>query len=53
MKITAGICSVFSKKGAVPLVADFSTAMGFALAMVGTLCIMLLVSIVCIMKGVS
>lgn len=53
LKITAAVCSVFGSKQISSLIKDFSTAMGYALAMTGTVCLLLLVSIVCFMKGVG
>lgn len=52
LKITAAVCAVFGSKTISGLIKDFSTAMGYALAMTGTVCLMLMVSIVCFMKGV-
>jgi stage III sporulation protein AE len=53
LRITAGICSMFSSKKAVDLILDFSTIMGFLLAMTGTICLLHLISTVCFMKGVT
>ena len=53
LKITAAICSVFAPKETAGLINNFSSAMGFMLAMTGSVCLMLLISIVCFMKGVS
>ena len=53
LKLSAAVCNMFGYKPAVSLVQDFSTGMGFALAMVGSVCILLLVSLVCFMKGMS
>ena len=53
LKITASLCSVFGSRNFVELINDFSTAMGYLLATTGTICILLLVSTVCFMKGVS
>lgn len=52
LKFTAAVCSVFSTKQATELIGDFSTAMGLLLAVTGTICLMLLISTVCFMKGV-
>lgn len=53
LKITASVCSVFGSKETVGLITDFSGTMGFILAMTGTECLLLLISTVCFMKGVS
>ena len=53
LKLTAAICSVFATKQATELISDFSDAMGMLLAITGTICLMLLISTVCFMKGVS
>ncbi len=53
MKATAGICSVFGTKNTVALIRNFSSAMGLVLAMTGTGCLMLLISLICFMKGVG
>lgn len=51
-KLTAAICATFGIKQASVLIEDFSAAMGFLLAMTGTVCFFLLISTVCFMKGV-
>lgn len=53
LKLTVGICEVFGTKSAVTLIKNFTTAMGLLLAMTGAVCLMLLISVVCFMKGVS
>ena len=53
LKLTSAICNVFNHKPAAGLVQDFSTGMGFALAMTGTVGMLLLVSLVCYMKGLG
>ncbi len=35
------------------VIADFSTAMGFILAVIGAVCLMLLISVTCFMKGIA
>lgn len=52
LKLTAALISMFSEKRTATLVQDFSAGMGFLLAMTGTVCVMLLISTVCFMKGV-
>ena len=53
LKLSCGVCNMFGYKPAVGLLGDFTGAMGLVLAMTGTVCILLLVSLVCFMKGVS
>lgn len=53
LKITSAVCNVFGHKPSAELIQDFSTGMGFALAMTGTVCILLLISLVCFMKGMG
>lgn len=53
LKCTAAVCSIFSPKKTTELIGDFSAAMGLLLAVTGTVCLMLLISTVCFMKGVS
>ena len=53
LKITAAVCGVFGCKQAVSLVDSFGVAMGFLVAMTGTICLLLLISTVCFMKGLS
>lgn len=52
LKVTAAVAGVFGSKQAVALVNDFSGVLGFLLAMTGTVCLLLLISTVCFMKGV-
>lgn len=53
LKLTAAICGVFGVKEASALVEDFSEAMGLLLGMTGTVCLLLLISTVCFMKGMG
>ncbi len=53
LKLTAAVCGVFADKKQVGIIEDFSGAMGLLLAMTGTLCLMLLISVVCFLKGVG
>lgn len=53
VKVTAGVCDVFGSKQTSGLVQDFSGGMGILLAMTGAECIILLISIVCFMKGIT
>ncbi len=53
LKLTAAVCAVLGDKVSVQLVEDFTTVMGFLLAMTGTVCLLHLVSTVCFMRGVG
>ena len=53
LKATAAVCGIFGSKGMTGLIEDFSTAMGLLLAMTGSVCLLLLISTVCFMKGVG
>lgn len=53
LKLTAAVCGVFGNKQTTELVSDFASAMGLLLAMTGAVCLILLISTVCFMKGVS
>jgi len=53
LKFTGGICSIFGNKGATDLIQDFSTALGFILAIISIMSLIFMVSTVCFMKGLS
>ena len=53
LKLTAAVCGVFGSKPISGLIKDFSSAMGYVLAMTGTVSLLLLVSIVCFMRGIG
>lgn len=53
LKATGILCTAFGTKSAVTLIEDFSGAMGLLLAMTGSMCLLILISTVCFMKGVS
>ncbi len=53
LKVTSAICGILGTKEPASLIEDFSGVMGFLFAMVGTVCILLLISTVCMMKGIS
>lgn len=52
IKLTYGICSVFGSKSSCELVKDMSVSMGLILAMTGTVCLLLLIGIVCYIRSV-
>jgi stage III sporulation protein AE len=53
LKLSASVSSIIGAGKSVDLVLDFATALGLILAMLGTVCLMLLISAVCFMKGVG
>ena len=53
LKATGAMCAVFGSKAMTELIGDFSTAMGLLLAMTGSVCLLLLISTVCFLRGVS
>lgn len=52
LKGTSAVSSALGNKKCASLLCDFTSAMGILLAMSGTLCLLLLISTVCFMKGV-
>lgn len=53
LKATGAVCASFDKSSASTLIGDFTGAMGMILAMTATQTVLLMVSTVCFMKGVS
>lgn len=53
LKGTGALCSAFDGGGAAGLVNDFGSAMGLVLGMVSTQTVLLMVSCLCLMKGVG
>ncbi|MBR4290361.1 MAG: stage III sporulation protein AE [Oscillospiraceae bacterium] len=53
LKATGSVCSIFACKSVSELVQDFSTALGLLLAMTGTISLILLISLVCFLRGVG
>lgn len=53
LKFTTGISSVFSTKETEGLIKKFADVMGLLLGMTGTVSLLLLISTVCFMKGIS
>lgn len=51
LKATAMLCSLFDNKRLSGLIEDVSSSMGLLLALTGTQCLLLLVSMVCFLKG--
>ncbi len=53
LKLCGAVCSLFGSEAATQLVQDFSGAMGMLLGMTGTVCLLLLIAVVCFMKGAA
>lgn len=53
LKATAAVCSVFGARGMNELIDSFAAAMGLLLGMTGAVCLMMLISVVCFLKGVG
>ena len=53
LKATSAVCGVYGTKNACGMLQDFTTAMGLILASVSTISLLLLISVVCFMKGVA
>lgn len=53
LKLTGAVCGMFTHKNLSGLIEDFSGAMGLLLAMTGTVCLILLISLVCFLKGMG
>ena len=53
LKTTGFVCGIFNTEKPPELIDNFSTAMGFLLAVTGSVCLLLIVSTVCFMKGVT
>lgn len=53
LKITGAVCGVFGSKQTVSLIDDFSSVMGYLVAITGTLCLLFFISTVCFLRGVG
>ena len=53
LKLTAVLCSVLGVKDATDLIEDFSGAMGILLGMIGAVSFLMLISMICFMKGMG
>ena len=51
LKTCSGICQMFGTPKIAGVIKDFSDSMGLILAMIGTVCVILLISIICFMRG--
>ena len=53
LKISGAVCGIYGSKPVSEFIGDFSTAMGLLLGMTGSVCLLLLISTVCFLRGVS
>lgn len=53
LKITGAISGVFASKETAKLLKDVTSAMGLVLGMIGTVCLLLLISVVCFLRSVG
>lgn len=53
LKLTWSLCGLFGVKGPVGLIGDWSKVMAMLLGAIGTMGLLILISIVCLMKGVA
>ena len=53
LKFTAAVCGIFCSKRITELIGDFTSVMGLLLAMTGTVCLLILISTVCFLRGVG
>lgn len=53
LKGTHAVCSVFGMKNLSDLIGDYCGAMGLLLGMTGSVCLLLLIAVVCFLKGVG
>ncbi len=53
LKLTASVCEVFGVKQISVLISSFSDAMGLLLGMTSAICVILVISLTCFLKGVG
>jgi len=53
LKVTGAMCTMLSDKKEAELIKDFSSGMGMVLGMSGTVGLLLMISVVCFMKGMA
>ena len=53
LKVTGGICRMVGTKSVADVINDYSETMGILLGMTGAMCLIVLISTVCFMKGVG
>ncbi|MBE6977205.1 MAG: hypothetical protein E7438_00985 [Ruminococcaceae bacterium] len=53
IKLTGALSALFSEKATIGLLESFSEAMGLLLAMTGTVCLLLMISTMCFLRGMG
>lgn len=53
LKLSAAVCALFSDQNTTGVIEDFSGGLGLLLGMTGAMCLMLLISLVCFLRGVG
>ena len=53
LKLTAAVCTVFGSKPVTELIGDISSAMGMLLGMTGSVCLLLLIGVICYIRVVT
>lgn len=53
MKLTTALCGGFTDKGILCLLESFTAAMGLLLAMTGCVCLLLMISVICFLRGIG
>lgn len=53
LKCTTAVCQIFGEKNHTALIESFCASMGLLLGMTGSVCVLLLVSVVCFLQGVG
>lgn len=53
LKASAALCGLFADKEITGMIVDFGSAMGLLLAMTGTVCLIMVISTICFMKGMG
>jgi len=53
LKLTSAVCGMIGSKEITGLIENFGTAMGLLLAMTGSVCLLLMISVICFLKGVG
>lgn len=53
LRLTAALSGIFAEKQISDLIGDFAGTMGLLLGMTGTVCLILLISVICFLKGMG
>ena len=53
LRLTSGVSGIFATPRASALIQEYASALGLLLAVTGTICLLMLISTVCFMKGVG